>query len=76
MAQSNAAYMLDRKESEVYDAEEMWKRALVYWSRSAAQVLDVMYSNSLFWPLDPLLSHMDLSFLANGFLFSCLRIRI
>jgi len=37
VAQSNAAYMLDRKESEVYDAEEMWKRALVYWSRSAAQ---------------------------------------
>ena len=26
-----------RKDSEVYDPEEMWKRALVYWSRAAAQ---------------------------------------
>ena len=26
-----------RKETELYNAEEMWKRALVYWSRAAAQ---------------------------------------
>lgn len=37
VAQSNAAYILDRKETELYSAEEMWKRALVYWSRAAAQ---------------------------------------
>merc|ERR1711970_820098 len=37
VAQSNAAYILDRKETELYNAEEMWKRALVYWSRAAAQ---------------------------------------
>jgi len=37
VAQSNAAFILDRKDSEVYDLEEMWKRALVYWSRAAAQ---------------------------------------
>jgi len=37
VAQSNAAFILDRKDSEVYNLEEMWKRALVYWSRAAAQ---------------------------------------
>jgi len=37
VAQSNAAYIMDRKETELYCAEEMWKRALVYWSRAAAQ---------------------------------------
>lgn len=37
VAQSNAAYILDRKESEVYNPLEMWRRALVYWSRAAAQ---------------------------------------
>jgi len=37
VAQSNAAYILDRKDNEVYDPEEMWKRGLVYWSRAAAQ---------------------------------------
>jgi len=37
VAQSNAAYILDRKETELYNPEEMWKRALVYWSRAAAQ---------------------------------------
>jgi len=37
VAQSNAAFILDRKDSEIYDPEEMWKRALVYWSRAAAQ---------------------------------------
>jgi len=37
VAQSNAAYILDRKDSEVFTSEEMWKRALVYWSRAAAQ---------------------------------------
>merc|ERR1712112_149954 len=37
VAQSNAAYILDRKETELYNAEEMWKRALVYWQRAAAQ---------------------------------------
>jgi SEL1 protein len=31
VAQSNAAFILDRKEATVYDPEEMWKRALVYW---------------------------------------------
>ena len=33
VAQSNAAYIMDRKETELYNPEEMWKRALVYWSR-------------------------------------------
>ena len=33
VAQSNAAFIMDRKETELYDPEEMWKRALVYWSR-------------------------------------------
>merc|ERR1719192_396947 len=28
---------MDRKETELYDPEEMWKRALVYWTRSASQ---------------------------------------
>lgn len=37
VAQSNAAFILDRKESTLYDSEEMWKRALVYWTRAAAQ---------------------------------------
>merc|ERR1711972_48172 len=37
VAQSNAAYILDRKETDLYNPEEMWKRALVYWSRAAAQ---------------------------------------
>merc|ERR1711953_923149 len=37
VAQSNAASILDRKETDLYNAEEMWKRALVYWSRAAAQ---------------------------------------
>jgi len=37
VAQSNAAFIMDRKETELYDHEEMWKRALVYWSRAAAQ---------------------------------------
>merc|ERR1711892_725952 len=37
VAQSNAAYIMDRKETELYNPEEMWKRALVYWSRAAAQ---------------------------------------
>jgi hypothetical protein len=31
VAQSNAAFILDRKEATVYDSDEMWKRALVYW---------------------------------------------
>ena len=33
VAQSNAAFIMDRKETELFDPEEMWKRALVYWSR-------------------------------------------
>jgi len=37
VAQSNVAFILDRKESELFDENEMWKRALVYWTRSAAQ---------------------------------------
>jgi len=37
VAQSNAAYILDRKESDLYIPSEMWRRALVYWSRAAAQ---------------------------------------
>ena len=37
VAQSNVAFILDRKESELFDEREMWKRALVYWTRSAAQ---------------------------------------
>ena len=34
VAKSNAAFILDRKESTIYDSEEMWKRALVYWYRT------------------------------------------
>jgi len=37
VAQSNAATILDRKESDLYESTEVWKRALVYWSRAAAQ---------------------------------------
>jgi len=38
VAQSNAAYILDRRETDrLYNPGEMWKRALVYWSRAAAQ---------------------------------------
>lgn len=37
VAQSNAAYILDRKESDLFDKSEVWKRALVYWSRAASQ---------------------------------------
>ena len=38
VAQSNAAFIMDRKETELYDPEEMWKRALVYWSRYGNKV--------------------------------------
>jgi len=37
VAQSNAAYIMDRNESELFTPNEMWTRALVYWSRAAAQ---------------------------------------
>merc|ERR1719367_1597354 len=37
VAQSNVAFILDRKESEIFVENEMWKRALVYWTRSASQ---------------------------------------
>ncbi|XP_040563277.1 protein sel-1 homolog 2 [Lepeophtheirus salmonis] len=37
VAQANVAYILDRKESNLFESNEMLKRALVYWSRSAAQ---------------------------------------
>ena len=42
VAQSNVAFLFDRKEAgsatgNLYHASEMWKRALVYWTRSAAQ---------------------------------------
>ena len=42
VAQSNVAFLFDRKEAgsgteNLYDTSEMWKRALVYWTRSAAQ---------------------------------------
>ena len=33
VAQSNAAFIMDRKETEMYRVEELWKRALVYWTR-------------------------------------------
>ena len=33
VAQANAAFIMDRKETEMYEMEEMWKRALVYWTR-------------------------------------------
>ena len=33
VAQSNAAFIMDRKETELYRVEELWKRALVYWTR-------------------------------------------
>jgi len=37
VAQSNAAFIMDRKETEMYQVNEMWTRALVYWTRAAAQ---------------------------------------
>lgn len=42
VAQSNVAFLFDRKEAglgtgNLYDTSEMWKRALVYWTRSASQ---------------------------------------
>merc|ERR1712223_1795738 len=40
VAQSNVAFMLDRQESEqLYDPDtgDLWKRALVYWTRAASQ---------------------------------------
>ena len=39
VAQSNAAFLFDRKEvgSSVYEEAEAWLRALVYWTRAAAQ---------------------------------------
>lgn len=37
VAQSNVAFILDRKETLLFDADEQWKRALVYWTRAAAQ---------------------------------------
>merc|ERR1719431_1684847 len=37
VAQSNAAFIMDRKETELFNVDELWKRALVYWSRAAAQ---------------------------------------
>ena len=37
VAESNVAYILDKKETEIFEEEELWKRALVYWTRAAAQ---------------------------------------
>ena len=40
VAQSNVAFMLDRQETEqLYDtdSDDLWKRALVYWTRAASQ---------------------------------------
>ena len=37
VAQSNVAYILDKKESAIFQEDELWKRALVYWTRAAAQ---------------------------------------
>merc|ERR1719245_200539 len=42
VAQSNVAYLFDRKEAglgtgNLYQISELWKRALVYWTRSASQ---------------------------------------
>ena len=42
VAQSNVAYLFDRKEAglgtgNLYQIGELWKRALVYWTRSASQ---------------------------------------
>merc|ERR1719188_984590 len=42
VAQSNVAFLFDRKEAgagtgNLYHISEMWKRALVYWTRSASQ---------------------------------------
>ncbi len=37
VAQSNAAFILDRRETDLFPHGEMWKRALVYWTRAAAQ---------------------------------------
>ena len=33
VAQSNAAFIMDRKETELFHVDELWKRALVYWTR-------------------------------------------
>ena len=33
VAQSNAAFIMDRKETELFQVDELWKRALVYWTR-------------------------------------------
>jgi TPR repeat protein len=37
VAQSNAAFILDRRETDLYALDELYKRALVYWMRAAAQ---------------------------------------
>lgn len=48
VAQSNVAFMLDRQESEqLYDPDtgDLWKRALVYWTRAASQgILEILFS--------------------------------
>ena len=33
VAQSNAAFIMDRKETEMFQSDELSKRALVYWTR-------------------------------------------
>jgi len=37
VAQSNAAYILDKGDTSLYDQHELYKRALVYYTRAAAQ---------------------------------------
>ena len=37
VAQSNAAFIKDRKKTELFDLDELWKRALVYRTRAAAK---------------------------------------
>lgn len=38
VAQSNAAFLLDRHETELFKREESLARALMYWGRAASQV--------------------------------------
>ena len=38
VAQSNAAFLLDRHHMELFTPEESYSRALMYWGRAASQV--------------------------------------
>ena len=40
VAQSNAAFLLDRHETELFKPGESFARALMYWGRAASQVMN------------------------------------